>query len=36
MRLLDLRSEFPEAVQAIRVEEPGLDLVYEHMLQEDA
>lgn len=33
--LLDLRSEFPDAVRAIRVEEPGLDMVYEHMLQED-
>lgn len=33
--LLDLRSAFPDAVAAIRVEEPGLDLIYEHMLQED-
>jgi len=32
--LLELHSGYPEAVSAVRVEEPGLDMVYEHLLEE--
>ncbi len=34
LSLLELRSGYPEAVSAVRVEEPGLDMVYEHLLEE--
>ena len=34
LSLLELRAGFPEAVRAVRVEEPGLDMVYEHLLEE--
>ncbi len=30
--LMDLRAALPDAVTAMRVEEPGLDVVYEHIL----
>ena len=32
LRLLDVRGQFNGAVQGVRVEEPGLDDVYEHLL----
>jgi Cu-processing system ATP-binding protein len=35
LHLLDLRTRYPNAVRGVRVEEPGLDMVYEHLLQED-
>ncbi|MDH5490408.1 MAG: hypothetical protein OEY14_00395, partial [Myxococcales bacterium] len=34
LRLLDLRERFPGLVVDLRVEEPPLDLVYEHLLEE--
>lgn len=34
--LMDLRGDFPGAVNAIRVKEPGLDAVYERLLEESA
>lgn len=34
LSLLELRSGYPQAVSAVRVEEPGLDMVYEHLLEE--
>ncbi len=34
LSLLELHSVYPEAVSALRVEEPGLDMVYEHLLEE--
>lgn len=33
LELLDLRGRYPEAVESIRVEEPGLDLIYERLLE---
>ena len=33
LELLDFRSRFPDAVEHIRVEEPGLDLIYERLLE---
>jgi len=32
LRVLDVRSQFNGAVQGVRVQEPGLDAVYEHLL----
>jgi hypothetical protein len=34
LELMDIRSEFPDAVVGLRVEEPALDVVYEHLLEE--
>jgi len=36
MKLLDLGEETRSLVEGIRVEEPGLDAVYEHLLGEAA
>ncbi len=33
LELLDLRGRHPESVESIRVEEPGLDLIYERLLE---
>ena len=33
LRLLDVRGQFNGAVERVRVEEPGLDAVYEHLLE---
>ncbi len=36
LALIDLRDECPKAVTGLRVEEPGLDLVYERLIKDDS
>jgi len=35
LQLIDLRSSHPDAVTGLRVVEPGLDVVYDHLLERD-